>query len=420
MIRQVILVSIIIFAAFLAFRWISSDQLTSAMLVDEHGHAVVGEGVEEMKGPKGGRLLESGDFSVEITIFEQGIEPEFRVYSYWGEQALKPQVIELEVDLLRTGDRLDNISFTPQANYLRSDVSVEEPHSFDVIVSAKYQDKAYQWSYQTLEGRTEIPHEMASEAGVETERAGSAVIRETLVLTGRVQSDPNLLSRVRPRFPGVVEQVTVNLGEEVRAGQVLALIQSNESLQTYQVKAPIDGLIVRRDIQVGESTGDKILFIIEDLSRVWVELDVFASDLSRVAVGQPAEVETFDDFKMQGSIEWVSPLAAHASQSVSIRVPLDNPEGHLRPGQFVRGTVTIQEHKVDLAVRQTALQAFRNFQVVFAQFDETYEVRMLKLGMGDDTWVEVLDGLAPGTEYVVSNSYLIKADIEKSGASHDH
>jgi cobalt-zinc-cadmium efflux system membrane fusion protein len=55
-----------------------------------------------------------------------------------------------------------------------------------------------------------------------------------------------------------------------------------------------------------------------------------------------------------------------------------------------------------------------------SRFDETYEVRMLTLGKRDDQWVEVIEGLKPGTEYVTGNSFLIKADIEKSGASHDH
>jgi cobalt-zinc-cadmium efflux system membrane fusion protein len=92
----------------------------------------------------------------------------------------------------------------------------------------------------------------------------------------------------------------------------------------------------------------------------------------------------------------------------------------LRPGQFVRGRITLAEHAVPLAVRLAALQRFRDFQVIFARIGDTYEVRMLELGRRDSEWVEVLGGLAPGTEYVTANSYLIKADIEKSGASHDH
>jgi cobalt-zinc-cadmium efflux system membrane fusion protein len=82
--------------------------------------------------------------------------------------------------------------------------------------------------------------------------------------------------------------------------------------------------------------------------------------------------------------------------------------------------VHIGSADVALAVRTEALQTFRDFSVVFAQVGETYEVRMLELGRRDARHAEVLGGLKPGTRYVTANSFLVKADIEKSGASHDH
>ena len=66
------------------------------------------------------------------------------------------------------------------------------------------------------------------------------------------------------------------------------------------------------------------------------------------------------------------------------------------------------------------LQGFRDFTVVYAKVGDQYEVRMLEIGRKAGPWVEVLSGITLGTEYVALNSYLIKADIEKSGASHDH
>jgi len=198
-------------------------------------------------------------------------------------------------------------------------------------------------------------------------------------------------------------------------------VQSNESLQEYHVKAPINGLIVKRDIQLGEATGDDPLFIIADLSEVWVELDVFVRDLDLIKKGQAVLVESLDgNYQKAASIDWLSPLTAHASQSVRARVTVPNEDGTLRPGQFIRGHVTVAEHAVPVAVRQPALQRFRDFQVVFARFDDDYEVRMLELGRRNREWVEVLGGIESGTRYVTNNSYLIKADIEKSGASHDH
>jgi cobalt-zinc-cadmium efflux system membrane fusion protein len=87
---------------------------------------------------------------------------------------------------------------------------------------------------------------------------------------------------------------------------------------------------------------------------------------------------------------------------------------------YVTGTISVAEFAVPLAVRRTGLQTFRDFTVVYAQFDDQYEVRMLELGREDDQWAEVLGGLEPGTHYVTTNSYVLKADVEKAGAAHDH
>ena len=123
---------------------------------------------------------------------------------------------------------------------------------------------------------------------------------------------------------------------------------------------------------------------------------------------------------VRGVIDYIAPHGESGSQATIARVVLDNADGRWTPGQFVEGRVTIGTTPVELVVPLSALQRFRDFDVVFAQVGDTYEVRMLELGRRDASYVEVLDGLAPGTVFVSENSYLIKADIEKSGASHDH
>ena len=206
----------------------------------------------------------------------------------------------------------------------------------------------------------------------------------------------------------------------MKAGDVLAIVESNESLRDYQVKAPISGLIVARDLQVGQVAADEPLYQIVDLSNVWVQLDALGRSAARVAAGQSVRIVTLDGHEVDGTIEWVSPLVAHGSQSQRARVPLPNPDRLIRPGQFVRGIVTVASSEVPLAVRTSALQTFRDFDVVFEKIDTTYEVRMMTLGRRDSEFVEVLDGLSQGAVYVSENSYLIKADIEKSGATHQH
>ena len=411
---------IVVITVLLAAWLLLADENSHQHGVDENGH----EGAEEaevVKGPHGGRMLSSENFELEITIYESGLPPEFRVYAYHDEQALAADKVKLDIELKRTGNKVDFIQFVAQQDYLRGNAIIYEPHSFEVTVKASYENKSYLWQYDNFEGRTQIPVSIASEMGIQSEAVAPHTITERRTFTGRVQANPNRLSRVHPRFAGVVKAVRFELGDMVSAGDILATVQSNESLQNYNIKAPIDGLIIKRDLQVGGATGESPLFVIVDHSDVWVELDIFVRDLALVKKGQTVLVETLDaGDQVTASIDWVSPLTSHASQSVRARVIVPNKQGVFRPGQFIRGHVTIAEHEVALAVRQSALQRFRDFQVVFARFDDTYEVRMLELGKSNQNWVEVLDGIEAGTQYVTENSYLLKADIEKSGASHDH
>ena len=405
---------------------LSAGWLTDVSATDDH-HETTADArtdgaadAEIPKGPHGGKLFEQDGFAIELALYETGVPPEFHAYAYQDAVPLAPDTVQLEVELTRIDGRRDHFSFKPLDDFLRGQGVVTEPHSFDVAIEARHGGRTYRWEFSSYEGRTEIPAELAAAAGIETEIAGPAVISETLNLTGRIQADPARLAQVRARFPGVVQGIEARLGQQVRAGAVLARIQSNESLQTYNLQAPIDGVVLRRDLQMGMATGDQPLFVIADLSQVWAQLDVFSRDLERVRAGQAVTIATLDGGRHVGRFDWLTPIAAHRSQSVLARVILDNPEGSLRPGQFVRGRVEVAEHAVELAVRQSAIQRFRDFQVVFARFGDWYEVRMLELGRQNDEWAEVLDGLEPGSEYVTGNSYLIKADVEKSGASHDH
>ncbi|MBY0406358.1 MAG: efflux RND transporter periplasmic adaptor subunit, partial [Rickettsiales bacterium] len=258
-------------------------------------------------------------------------------------------------------------------------------------------------------------------SGIETQEAGSATIREIVTLKGRVALNPNATANVKARFPGVIKEVRKALGDLVNAGDVLAEVESNESLQVYAVKSPISGVVLHRDASVGEVAADAPLFTIADLSNVWAEFHVFQRDMDKIIAGQKVRVrgvegraETF------GTINSLLPVTEASSQTVVARVTVDNAQGNWRSGMTVRGDVVVNERDVPLAVKASALQRFRDATVVFAQVGDIYEVRMLELGANDGEWVEVLKGIKPGTRYVTENSFLIRADIEKSGASHDH
>jgi cobalt-zinc-cadmium efflux system membrane fusion protein len=389
----------------------------SAPVADEHAEE---HGEEAERGPNGGRLLADGGFTLELAIFEAGVPPEFHAWATSNGQAVAPAEVTLTVELGRLGGAVDRIVFTPQNDFLRGTSVVEEPHSFDVTVVARHAGAEHRFAYESYEGRTTIAADVAQAAGIATATAAPGTISDELVLYGAIAPDATRVRAVHARFAGVIRSVARNVGDAVRAGDALATIESNESLQTYTVTAPIAGTVTARHAAPGEQTDADALFEIADFSSVWAELDVFARDRARLRTGLPVAVTSDDGAGAVGEIGYLAPIGNRASQSVTARVVLDNAGGGWTPGQFVEGRVTVATTPVALAVPLAALQRFREFDVVFAQVGDTYEVRTLTLGRRDARFVEVLDGLVPGTVYVTDNSYLIKADIEKSGASHDH
>lgn len=386
----------------------------------DHRHAPATEEDYE-RGPHNGRMLRDGDFALEITIFESGVPPEFHIYPYRNEVPVEPADVELTIELSRLGGRVDRFEFSPQGDLLRGDGVVLEPHSFDVMVTASAGGRSYEWTYDSYEGRTQIDTEVAGAMGIAVGTAGPANIRETITVQGTMHPHPDAVSEVRGRFPGLVQSLSKSVGDVVRKGEALARIQSNESLQSYTITAPVSGTVIERRASVGSMATDDPIYVIADTEQLVADVQVFSRDIGRIEVGQRVTVTSLDGgTTAETTIERILPTVDPGSRATTARAVIENPDAIWRPGEFVRGVVTVTTTDVPLAVRQSGLQAFRDFMVVYARVGDTYEVRMLDLGASDGEYVEVLDGLEPGTEYVTDNSYLIKADIEKSGASHDH
>ncbi len=390
---------------------------------DSHGaHDAHEEEIE--KGAHGGRLLHSGDFTLELAIFETGVPPEFRAWGSFKGQLLAPGEFELSIILTRLssieGGKVDNIKFTPQGDALRGDMEIVEPHSFVVTINVVHQGTTHRWQYDNFEGRTKIETAVAKALEIETAIAGPVVLQETIDVFGQIKANSERVNQLKARFAGVVKTVKVSIGDSVRKGQTLATVESNESLNLFSIKAPISGVITQRHANPGEQTNDQVLFVITDTSTVWVDLSIFPADIHRVKVATPVSIElTNKSLSASGKIAFIN-ITAQSNQSVTARVIVDNKDGQFLPGSYVKAKIKVGEHAVPLAVKRIGLQAFRDFTVVYAQIGEQYEVRMLELGRQDDKWIEVLGGLEAGTRYVTKNSYVIKADVEKSGASHDH
>ncbi|CAN0533178.1 unnamed protein product, partial [Laminaria digitata] len=212
---------------------------------------------ETAEGPHGGRLLEEGDFALEMTIFESGVPPEYRIYPFLAGEPVDPSRVALTVRLDRLGDEEDIFEFSPVQDYLKGDGVVTEPHSFEVFVDAQHQGTSYSWSYESFEGRTTIADDTAVSMGVETEIAGAAVIRDIIPLSGVTTLSPSATAEVRARYPGPVQSVSVGVNDMVRKGQTLARVESSSSLQSYSVTAPVSGTILERNTNAGDVAGDQ-------------------------------------------------------------------------------------------------------------------------------------------------------------------
>lgn len=383
----------------------------------EHGE----EGAEAEKGPNGGRLLKDGDFAVEVTVFETGQEPQFRVYASRGGEPVDPGAVQLSMTLRRLGGEVNTFAFKPEGKFLAGQGVVEEPHSFDVEVVAVENGKRHVWKYASPEGRTHITAEAAKAGGIEIMTAGPATIGETRELFGTVALDPSARSEIRGQFPGRVVSVTKAVGDFVQRGQLLARIESSESLQVYPVYATVSGVVAERNANPGDVTGDRALYVITDPARTSVVFNIFPKDLAVIQPGMRVEIEAMDGTPVAASqLGGYLPEGNAEAGTALVRTSVPNRAGRLRAGMALRGKVVVNAVTVPLAVRTEAIQPFRDFKVVFANFGQDYEVRMLELGRSSPEWTEVLSGIKPGTPYAAKGSFLIRADIEKSGASHDH
>lgn len=270
-------------------------------------------------------------------------------------------------------------------------------------------------------GHVELTPQQVADAGIEVVESGQARIRETLPLYGVITPNAAAVRQVSARFPGVIRSIGKDFGDAVRQGETLATVESNESLQVYNITAPLTGVVTARDANPGEQTGDRVLFTVADLSTVWVELSVFPRDAGKVRLDQVVRIRGADASAVaEGRVIWVAPFGSSANQTLTVRVSLDNAERRWAPGLYVTAEVTLAETDVALAVRNEALQTLEDNTVVFVAEEGAFEPRPVQLGRSDSEHTEIVAGLTAGDLYVADNSFILKAELGKGEAEHGH
>ncbi|HEX7879563.1 MAG TPA: efflux RND transporter periplasmic adaptor subunit [Candidatus Eisenbacteria bacterium] len=260
-------------------------------------------------------------------------------------------------------------------------------------------------------------------AGITIETAGPASIGRPLELPGEIVLDADHLSHIVPRFPGVARTVHKGLGDRVRAGEVLAVLNSNESLSTYDVPSLIDGIVIEKHITLGEFVrDDQDIYVVADLSKVWVNMTVYPRDLARIHTGLPVSIRiTGVEGERLGKIGYIGPVVGEGTRTALARVILPNPDGSLRPGLFVTGRVSLDATTVRIAVEDRALQTMDGRTVVFVESAPgEYLAQAVEAGVTDGEWTEVLSGITAGQRYVSGGSFILKSEKLKSEAGHEH
>lgn len=263
--------------------------------------------------------------------------------------------------------------------------------------------------------------EVLNELGIEIKDAGPGEIKNHIDLTGEIKTEPSRLSHIIPRFPGIVKEVYKTVGEKVKQSEVVAVIESNESLTHYEVQSLIDGTIIELHMAKGDLVGGEDLALtVANLDKVWAILNIYQRDLNKIKVGQKVSVSVgFQDEVETGVISYVSPVVDEATRTATARVILNNASGKWRPGMFVNAKVVSGVQKTAVVIEKTALQTLGDNTVVFIKDKDGIKPMPVKVGKENDENVEIISGLKRGDKYVANSSFTLKAEILKESFGGD-
>lgn len=351
------------------------------------------------------------------------------------------------------------------------------------------------------EGELHMSAEQIEAAGIRLAGIDSGIVARQVTVPGTITASADRLARVPARVAGTVAELRRRLGDQVAAGDVLAVVESREiaeakadylaalrsealarttsererrlwdrkisaeqdflkarteaeearirvdltraklsalglgvdeinalpgqstdTLRRQEVRAPLAGRITDRRIDLGGAVSpDTETFVVADLSVVWVEMTISAADLAHVREGQMVRVLNPGSGEPgEGRIIFLSPVLDNQTRTARAVAELPNPEGTWRPGAFVTASIATEERAVELLVPAEALQTIEGETVVFVRTDEGFEKREVVLGRRDERGAEVVFGLDAGEQVATENSFVLKAELGKSEAGHEH
>ena len=195
-----------------------------------------------------------------------------------------------------------------------------------------------------------------------------------------------------------------------------ALAKKTDLAATFSLNSPIDGIVVERNATIGASVGtDANLFKIIDLSRVWIDADVFEKDLPRVRPGQEVKltVTAFPQSTFSGRVILINSVLDPETRTVKVRTEVANPDGRLKPDMFANVQIVTDVNRAAISIPQSAVLNDEGKAIVFVAEGNGYQKRQVQAGIKDNDRVEIVDGLTAGDKVVVKGNYLL---LEQSKA----
>jgi len=196
----------------------------------------------------------------------------------------------------------------------------------------------------------------------------------------------------------------------LRESDVDALASKPGLAAVFSLTSPIAGIVVERNATIGATVGsDANLFKIIDISRVWIDANVFEKDLERVRFGQEVKVAVpaFPGSSFSGKVILVSSVVDPETRSVKVRTEVPNPDGRLKPDMFANVEIITDLHRTAISIPQAAVLNDGGKTVVFISEGSGYKKRQVTAGIQGNDRVEIIDGLQAGDKVVVKGNYLL-------------
>ena len=260
-------------------------------------------------------------------------------------------------------------------------------------------------------------------AGIQVGVVGPAVIRLGVDSPGEVHLNAERLLEVRPRYAGVVSEIRKHVGDVVREGEVVAVVQSNESLSDYDITASMSGTVIARRVVSGQAVDhESVLLTVADLSTVWVEFAIYAQYAGKIRSGMSAAVtvQNRPDLRASAIVRYVGPLLEQDTRVSSGRLELNNSRREWQPGMFVTVRVVLETARVPVAVPDEAVIRMADGPAAFRAEGHRFELQSVRIGRSDGLMTEIVEGLASGDSVAVTGAFVLKSELGKGEVEHEH